>query len=197
MIDPQTAQLIVLFCAAAYFSGSVLFAIPVSRLWRLPDPRTINSGNPGASNVYRSGGAAPAAATLILDALKGALPVWLAQLAGLSVPVQAMIALCAVTGHMVPLFYRFQGGKGVATALGCGLVLAPLTTSLLALIWLIVAWRWRISALASVIALGSGPAISALLEPHTLPLFGLLTIVIVIRHRTNLIRLAQGRESRF
>lgn len=196
-MDATTAPLTVLFCTLAYLSGSVLYAIPVSRLWRLPDPRAMGSGNPGATNIYRIGGATPAATTLVLDALKGALPVWLAQLAGLSVYIQAMVALCAVTGHMVPVFYRFQGGKGVATALGCGLVLAPLTTILLALIWLVILWRWRISALASVVALGSGPMVSALLEPHTLPLFGLLTIVIVIRHRTNLIRLAQGRESRF
>lgn len=196
-MDATTAPLTVLICALAYLSGSVLYAIPVSRLWQLPDPRAMGSSNPGATNIYRIGGATPAAITLTLDALKGAVPVWLAQMAGLSVYVQAMVALCAVTGHMVPVFYRFQGGKGVATALGCGLVLAPLTTLLLATVWLLVLWRWRISALASVVALGSGPAISALLEPHTLPLFGLLTIVIVIRHRTNLIRLAQGRESRF
>lgn len=194
--SPQ-ALLIVLTCMLAYVSGSLLFAVPVSRLWQLPDPRAIGSGNPGATNVYRSGGAVPAVVTLMLDAMKGALPVWLAQAAGMSVYVQAMVALCAVTGHMVPIFYRFQGGKGVATALGCGLVLAPTTTLLLALIWLIIMWRMRISALASVAALGSGPAISAIFEPHTLPLFGLLAIVIVIRHRANLIRLAQGRERRF
>ncbi|MFL1404701.1 glycerol-3-phosphate 1-O-acyltransferase PlsY [Marinobacter sp. M1N3S26] len=189
--------LLIAICALAYLAGSVLFAIPICRLSGLTDPRVLGSRNPGATNVYRSGGPLPAALTLLLDALKGALPVWLAQHFGFSVFAQAMVALCAVTGHMVPLWYRFQGGKGVATALGCGLVLAPVTTILLALIWLLVVWRWRISALASIIALGSGPVISALLEPETLPMFGLLAIVIVIRHRNNLIRLAQGRESRF
>jgi glycerol-3-phosphate acyltransferase PlsY len=109
--------------------------------------------------------------------------------------VQAMVALFAVTGHMIPVFYRFKGGKGVATALGAGLALAPLTTLIMAAIWLVVIWRWRISALASLIAIVSGPVISAFAEPATLPLFGLLALLIVVRHRNNLIRLAQGRET--
>ena len=189
--------LLIALCTLAYLAGSVLFAIPVSQAFRLTDPRSLGSRNPGATNVYRSGGAVPAGLTLLLDAIKGAIPVALAGYFGFSVFAQAMVALCALTGHMVPAWYRFQGGKGVATALGCGLVLAPVTTTLLALIWLAILWRWRISALASVIAIGSGPVISALVEPETLPLFGLLAIVIVIRHPNNLIRLAQGRERRF
>jgi glycerol-3-phosphate acyltransferase PlsY len=189
--------LLIALCGLAYAVGSILFAIPVCRFSGLTDPRGLGSRNPGATNVYRSGGPIPAGLTLLLDALKGAIPVWLAGYFGFSVFAQAMVALCAVTGHMVPVWYRFQGGKGVATALGSGLVLAPLTTTLLAMIWLVIIWRWRISALASVIAIGSGPVISALFEPETLPLFGLLAIVIVIRHRNNLIRLTQGRESRF
>ncbi|MDX1456514.1 MAG: glycerol-3-phosphate 1-O-acyltransferase PlsY [Marinobacter sp.] len=189
--------LTVLLCLAAYLAGSVLFALPVCRLWRLPDPRAQGSGNPGATNVYRTGGWLPALVTLLLDGLKGWLPVWLANLAGLPVFPQAMVALCAVTGHMIPLFHRFQGGKGVATALGGGLALAPVTTVIISAIWGLVMWRWRISALASIIAIGSGPLISAVLEPETLPLFGLLALLIIVRHRNNLIRLAQGRESKF
>ncbi|MFV8571865.1 glycerol-3-phosphate 1-O-acyltransferase PlsY [Marinobacter sp. SBS5] len=187
--------LIVLLCFGAYLAGSVLFAIPVCRAWRLPDPRAQGSGNPGATNVYRSGGWQPALTTLALDALKGWLPVWLASQADMSIMVQAIVALSAVTGHMIPIFFRFKGGKGVATALGAGLALAPLTTLLMAAVWLLVIWRSRISALASIIAIGSGPIISAILEPDTLPLFGLLTLLIVVRHRNNLIRLAQGRET--
>ncbi|GGC70348.1 glycerol-3-phosphate 1-O-acyltransferase PlsY [Marinobacter halophilus] len=187
--------LIVLLCFSAYLAGSVLFALPVCRLWHLPDPRAQGSGNPGATNVYRAGGWRPALVTLALDAFKGWLPVWLTHLAGLSILVQAMVALCAVTGHMIPLFYRFKGGKGVATALGAGLALAPVTTFIMAAIWLIFMWRWRISAVASLVAIISGPIISALIEPDTLPLFGLLALLIVVRHRNNLIRLAQGRET--
>ncbi|MEA1079705.1 glycerol-3-phosphate 1-O-acyltransferase PlsY [Marinobacter qingdaonensis] len=192
---PSDPVLTVLLCAAAYLAGSVLFALPVCRLWGLPDPRAQGSGNPGATNVYRTGGWLPAVATLVLDAAKGWLPVWLAHVSGLSVMAQAMVALCAVTGHMVPVFYRFKGGKGVATALGAGLALAPVTTLVMAAIWALVMWRWRISALASLVAIVSGPIISALIEPNTLPLFGLLAILIVVRHRNNLIRLAQGREA--
>lgn len=194
MSDPL---LTVLLCALAYASGSVLFALEICKLWKLPDPRALGSGNPGATNVYRNGGWQPAALTLLLDAAKGFIPVWLAQYAELSMLAQAMVALCAVTGHMVPVFYRFKGGKGVATALGSGLALAPLTTLLLAGIWSLVMWRWRISALASILAIISGPLVSAVIEPDTLPLFGLLAILIVVRHRNNLIRLAQGREARF
>lgn len=126
-----------------------------------------------------------------------ALPVWLAHQADLTILSQAMVALFAVTGHMIPLFYRFKGGKGVATALGAGLALAPVTTFMLAAIWALVMWRWKISALASIVAIVSGPIISALIEPDTLPLFGLLAILIVVRHRNNLIRMAQGREPGF
>ncbi|MFO7528056.1 MAG: glycerol-3-phosphate 1-O-acyltransferase PlsY [Marinobacter sp.] len=187
----------VALCTFAYLFGSVLFALPVCRLWKLPDPRALGSGNPGATNVYRNGGWAPALVTLALDAFKGWLPVWIAHVAGFSAMVQAVVALCAVTGHMIPLFYRFKGGKGVATALGAGLALAPVTTLIMAAIWAGVMWRWRISALASLVAIAFGPLISALIEPETLPLFGLLTILIVVRHRNNLIRLAQGREAGF
>ncbi len=189
--------LLVLLCFLAYLAGSVLFALPVCRVWHLPDPRAQGSGNPGATNVYRTGGWAPAATTLILDAAKGGIPVWLASVAGLSILAQAVVALCAVTGHMIPVFYRFKGGKGVATALGAGLALAPLTTLLLSAIWAMAMWRWRISALASIVAVVSGPLLSAILEPDTLPLFGLLALLIVVRHRNNLIRMAQGREPGF
>lgn len=186
---------LVVLCFAAYAVGSVLFAMPVCRLWRLPDPRAQGSRNPGATNVYRVGGWLPAAVTLALDAGKGWLPVWLAQQFQYSIYIQAIVALCAITGHMVPVFYRFQGGKGVATALGAGLAMAPTTTLILAGVWTLAMWRWRISALASVLAVITGPIVSAVIEPSTLPLFGLLAILIVVRHRNNLIRLAQNRET--
>ncbi|WP_111497978.1 glycerol-3-phosphate 1-O-acyltransferase PlsY [Marinobacter bohaiensis] len=178
----------------AYLLGSILFAPMVCRLWRLPDPRALGSGNPGATNVYRAGGPFPALVTLALDALKGAIPVWVGAAFGLGPLPLAIVALCAVTGHMLPLFARFQGGKGVATALGAGLALAPMTTVILAAIWGLVMWRWHISSLASISAALAGPVISLLLEPRALPLFGLLLLLILVRHRDNLIRLAQRRE---
>ena len=191
------ALLLVLLGMAAYLAGSVLFAPIVCRLWRLPDPRALGSGNPGATNVYRAGGWLPALVTLLLDAGKGWLPVWISAQLGQPIMAQVMIALCAVTGHMVPLFFRFQGGKGVATALGAGLALAPATTLFMAVIWLSIMGYWRISALASVTAAVFAPLISALLEPEALPLFALMALLIAVRHRSNLIRLAQGRELGF
>lgn len=192
---PDSA-LTIFACVVAYLLGSVLFAPLVCRIWRLPDPRALGSGNPGATNVYRAGGWAPAAATLILDALKGAAAVWVGQAFGLGPVPLAIVALCAVTGHMLPLFARFHGGKGVATALGTGLALAPMTTLLLAAIWSLIMWRWHISSIASITAAVAGPIICIFLEPQALPLFGLLTLLILVRHRENLIRLAQHREPR-
>ncbi|ROT96006.1 glycerol-3-phosphate 1-O-acyltransferase [Marinobacter sp. R17] len=190
---PETA-LTVITGIFAYLMGSILFAPLICRLWRLPDPRALGSGNPGATNVYRAGGWLPALVTLALDALKGAIPVWIGTAFDLGPVALAVVALCAVTGHMLPLFARFQGGKGVATALGAGLALAPLTTVILASLWSLMMWRWHISSLASVTAAVAGPIISTLLEPDALPLFGLLTLLILVRHRDNLIRLAQRRE---
>ncbi|TBW49687.1 glycerol-3-phosphate 1-O-acyltransferase [Marinobacter halodurans] len=190
---PETA-LTVITGLFAYLMGSILFAPVICRLWRLPDPRALGSGNPGATNVYRAGGWLPALLTLVLDAIKGAIPVWLGLWLQLSPVALAIVALCAVTGHMLPLFARFQGGKGVATALGAGLALAPMTTVILAGLWGLILWRWHISSLASVAAAAAGPIVSALLEPDALPLFGLLTLLILVRHRDNLIRLAQRRE---
>jgi glycerol-3-phosphate acyltransferase PlsY len=197
MIFSSAPFLTVLLCAAAYLGGSVLFAIPVSRAFKLPDPRALGSTNPGATNVFRSGGWMPAALTLLLDAGKGWLPVWTAQQWGLSTTLQAAVALCAVTGHVIPVFYHFRGGKGVAAALGAGLALAHTTTLLMAAIWLLAMWRWRISAMASLVAVLSGPLLSAMLQPHTLPMFSLLALLVLVRHRNNLIRMAQGRETRF
>ena len=103
----------------------------------------------------------------------------------------------ALEFNAAALAYMSHLNQGVATALGAGLALAPATTLLLAAIWALVMWRWKISALASIVAIVSGPIISALIEPDTLPLFGLLAILIVVRHRNNLIRMAQGREPGF
>jgi glycerol-3-phosphate acyltransferase PlsY len=188
--------LLILLCALAYLAGSLIFALPICRLWRLPDPRTRGSCNPGATNVYRSGGWAPAATVLFLDAAKGALPVLLTAWLGFGLLAQTLVAICAVAGHIIPLFLRFQGGKGVATALGTGLVMAPTTTLAITGVWCLALWRWRVSALASVIAVLCGPAISALVEPEAVLLFTLLVVVVVVRHRSNLIRLNEGQQNR-
>ena len=185
-----------LLCLGAYMLGSVLMAPLVCRLFRLPDPRRQGSGNPGATNVYRLGGRWPALLTLVLDAAKGAVPVILAGIMGLPLVWGAIVAMCAIAGHMLPVFSRFRGGKGVATALGACLVLAPLSTLVLATLWLLIFWCWRISSLASVITALAAPLVSAWLEPHTLTIFLLIATLILIRHRTNLLRLWRGSERR-
>lgn len=185
-----------LLCVGAYLLGSVITAPAVCRLFALPDPRLHGSGNPGATNVYRLGGAAPAIVTLILDAAKGALPVGLAHSLGVTPLWQAIVGLCAITGHMLPLFAGFHGGKGVATAFGAGLALAPATMGVLALVWLLLVWRTRISAVGSIVAALLAPIVSALLDPDSLLLFVLMTLLILVRHRDNLIRLWQHRENK-
>ncbi len=185
-----------LLCLGAYLLGSVLTAPLVCRLFRLPDPRREGSGNPGATNVYRLGGRWPALLTLFLDAAKGAVPVMVAAVLGFPLAWAAVVAMCAIAGHMLPVFSRFRGGKGVATALGACLIIAPLSTLVLTTAWLLIFWRWRISSLASVITALAAPAISAWLEPHTLMIFVLIAVLILVRHRANLLRLWQGRERR-
>ena len=186
-----------LLSVGAYLLGSVLTAPLVCRLFALPDPRSEGSLNPGATNVYRLGGRIPAAVTLALDAGKGALPVILARALELTPVWQVAVGLCAICGHMLPLYSGFRGGKGVATALGAGLVLAPQTTFILSVIWLVIVWRWRISALASITAAVLGPVISLWLEPQSVLLFLLMGLLILVRHRSNLIRLWRGNENRF
>jgi glycerol-3-phosphate acyltransferase PlsY len=181
---------------AAYLLGSISFAIVVSRLMQLPDPRSYGSKNPGATNVLRSGKKAAAVLTLFGDAGKGWLAVWLATLiAPAAVPVAA---LAVFLGHLFPLFHRFQGGKGVATAAGLlfgldwRIGIGTLAT------WLIIAAFFRYSSLAAIIAaafaafftillLGLGNAAVAVL---------LIAALLVWRHKDNIVRLLAGTESR-
>jgi glycerol-3-phosphate acyltransferase PlsY len=191
-----------MFVVAAYVLGSVSFAIVVSKLFRLADPRTFGSGNPGATNVLRTGNKVAAALTLLGDCVKGVVPVGLAvhfdeQLmlgdAGI-----ALIAVAVFAGHVWPLFFRFKGGKGVATALGVLLGLNPILGIATLLTWIVIAYAFRYSSLAALI--------SALFAPfyYTL-LFGLNSIgfavlimsgVLIWRHRSNIGNLIAGKESK-
>ena len=186
---------LVLLCLAAYAAGSVLFAMPVCRLWRLPDPRAQGSGNAGATNVFRIGGWPPAVLTLALDAGKGWLPVWLAQQFQYSIYIQAVVALCAVTGHMVPAFYRFQGGKGVATFLGVLLAAAWPVGILTCLTWLGAALMFRISSLSALVCAIAAPLLCLAFGREDAALLALfLAALIYWRHRTNIDRIAKGEE---
>jgi glycerol-3-phosphate acyltransferase PlsY len=191
-----------IFAGAAYVLGSVSFAIVVSKMFRLADPRTFGSGNPGATNVLRTGNKVAAALTLLGDCVKGVVPVALAvyfdeQLA-LGDAGIALVSFAVFAGHVWPLFFRFKGGKGVATALGVLLGLNPILGFATLLTWIVIAYAFRYSSLAALI--------SALFAPfyYTL-LFGLnpigfavvvMSTLLIWRHRGNIGNLIAGKESK-
>lgn len=182
---------------SAYLAGSLSGAILAARLFRLPDPRSQGSRNPGATNMYRLGGLLPAVLTLGIDMLKGAVPAGLARTLELTVLEQSLVGLFAIFGHMLPVFHSFRGGKGVATALGVGLALATWTTILLALIWGMLFWRSKTSSFASLVCAALAPIIAWFFNPEYTLLFLLLTPVIVLRHRENIIKLIRHQERHF
>ena len=180
----------------AYLIGSISFAIVVSKLMRLPDPRSYGSGNPGATNVLRTGRKLAAVLTLLGDAAKGWVAVWLAQL---YVPEAAPYAALAVfLGHLFPLYHRFHGGKGVATAAGVLLALdwriglGTLAT------WIIIALFLRYSSLAALVAAVSAPFFTALVLGFDAYFACVLVIaaLLIWRHKANIARLLAGTESR-
>ena len=190
------------FALLAYLLGSVSFAVVSSWVFKLPDPRTYGSKNPGATNVLRSGKKAAAVLTLLGDAGKGWLAVVLAQyyapLWGLGNEGIAVVALAVFLGHVFPVFLRFQGGKGVATAVGVLLGL-NLWIGLMAIAtWLLVAMIWRISSLSALVAAMLSPlyAVSILgFEESTLAVF-LMSLVLIWRHQSNIVNLMAGKEGR-
>ena len=182
----------------AYLIGSIASAILVCRAMGLPDPRGEGSGNPGATNVLRIGGKAAAALTLAGDVLKGVLPVLLASGLSRSPAVEAIAALAAFLGHLYPLYFRFRGGKGMATALGAIAALAWPVACTMCAIWLAVAAATRYSSLASMTAAIGAPIAALWLAPHPANV-GVLAIVaglLLWRHRGNVRRLLRGTESR-
>lgn len=197
---------VVMWLALAYALGSVSFAIVVSRVMGLDDPRTYGSQNPGATNVLRTGNKRAAALTLLLDALKGWLPVWAVQA---WMPEQAPaflvagVALAAFVGHVWPVFFRFQGGKGVATAAGVLFGVHPVLGLATAVTWLIVAVFFRYSSLAALCAAVFAPFYFALGQglvwsPNVILLGGLviMSAILIQRHTDNLRRLVRGEETR-
>ena len=186
----------------AYLVGSVSFAVVVSRLMGLADPHTYGSGNPGATNVLRTGNRKAAVLTLIGDAGKGALAVGLGHLLaaryGLSETALAWIGLAAFVGHLFPVFHRFAGGKGVATAAGVLLVLSPWLGGFTLATWLVVAVFLRYSSLAALVSAVFAPSFAWLLMgwvPALLPL-ALMSLLLILRHRSNIGKLLAGQESR-
>ncbi len=182
----------------AYLVGSFSSAIAISRLKGLEDPRNVGSGNPGATNVLRSGDKTAAILTLLGDILKGLLPVLAARLAGASPVLVALVGLAAFLGHLYPAYYQFKGGKGVATAGGVLLALSPLSVFFLVCIWFVVAFLTHYSSLAALIAATAAPLILMLVNPILayVALSGIIAGFLIWRHRENINRLLNGKESK-
>jgi glycerol-3-phosphate acyltransferase PlsY len=186
----------------AYLIGSVSFAVVVSRAMKLPDPRTYGSNNPGATNVLRTGRKTAAALTLLGDCAKGWLAVFLTeQYFETAVPPAykiSMVAVAVVIGHMYPVFHRFQGGKGVATALGVLLGLNPWVGVGAAATWAMMAFFLRISSLAALVAAVSAPVFCYMLyglHPYLLST-AVIALLLIWRHKTNIKNLLAGSEPR-
>jgi acyl phosphate:glycerol-3-phosphate acyltransferase len=191
----------------AYLAGSLSFAVIVSRLMGLSDPRTFGSKNPGATNVLRSGKKSAAIVTLLLDAVKGLLPVllvkWFGKPYGLEDGTIALVGLAAFLGHLWPVFFRFQGGKGVATFIGVVFGIDAVLGLATAATWIIIAFFFRYSSLASLVSAVFAPAYYLLGDrmawyaetPIALALAA-MTALLAYRHRENITRLLQGKESR-
>lgn len=185
---------------AAYLLGSISFAVIVSRLYGLPDPRTYGSNNPGATNVLRSGNKLAAALTLLGDALKGWIAVALASRAapilGLGEAAIAIAALFVFLGHLFPAFYQFKGGKGVATALGVLLALDWRMGIAAALIWLALFALTKTSSIAALTATAATPIAAYYFRGGDMISGVVLSIAILVmwRHKENILRLLSGRE---
>ncbi len=192
---------------AAYLLGSLSFAVIVTRAMGMRDPRTYGSKNPGATNVLRSGSKVAAVVTLLLDAVKGWLPValvaWFGKPYGLEEGTMALVGLAAFLGHLWPVFFRFEGGKGVATALGVLLGISGWLGLATAVTWVIIAFFFRYSSLASLVAAVFAPVYYLLADGVVWYADGRIAAAIAVmafllawRHKENIKRLLEGKESR-
>lgn len=191
-----------LFVVAAYLIGSISFAVVVSKLFRLDDPRSYGSKNPGATNVLRTGNKKAAILTLLGDGAKGFVAVFLAKTLGPDYGINetgiALVAIAVFLGHLWPVFFRFIGGKGVATALGILLAidwrlgLATLAT------WIIVAYAFRYSSLSALVAAIFAPFFYVLMfEIDAIALsIAIMSILLIFRHQKNIANLLAGKETR-
>lgn len=193
---------LLVFILLAYLLGSVSFAVVSSWIFKLPDPRTYGSKNPGATNVLRSGKKAAAVLTLLGDAGKGWLAVVLAHyyapLWGLGNEGVAVVALAVFLGHVFPVFLRFQGGKGVATAVGVLLGLNPWVGLMAIATWLLVAAIWRISSLSALVAAALTPVYTVTMlgfQGSTLAVL-VMSLMLVWRHQSNIVNILAGKEGR-
>ena len=192
---------------AAYLFGSLAFAIIVSRVMGLTDPRTFGSGNPGATNVLRAGNKPAALATLLLDGLKGFVPVFLVKRFGEPYGLQdttiALVALAAFLGHLYPVFFKFKGGKGVATFIGVVFGIEWILGVGTGLTWIIIAFFFRYSSLASLVSAAFAPlyylmghGVAWYADARIAMALFVMALLLGWRHRENISRLLKGKESR-
>ena len=186
----------------AYLLGSLSFAVIVSKAMRLDDPRSYGSGNPGATNVLRSGNKKAAILTLVLDALKGVIAVLVARALsdrfGFGESIVALAGLAAFLGHLWPVFFRFVGGKGVATAAGVLLALNGWVGLASLVTWLVIALATRYSSLAALVTALLAPVYAYFLigDPPVVALVAVMSVLLIWRHRANIAKLSNGTESR-
>ena len=188
-----------LWIIGAYLLGSISFGILVSKAFGLPDPRTVGSGNPGATNVLRSGKKMAAALTLLGDALKGWIAVWLALQSDMLMWVVASVGVAVFIGHLYPIFYKFKGGKGVATALGVMLAVSGWLALACLITWVIVFAISRISSLSAIVAATLSPVYAWFLLPYKnyVMMVLVMAVMLVWRHKTNIQKLLAGTEAAF
>ncbi len=188
--------IIILMVGVAYLCGSLSSAVVICKLYGLVDPRTAGSKNPGATNVYRLGGRIPALLVLLMDILKGMVPVYCSYWLGIEPVALGLIAIAACLGHIFPLYFGFQGGKAVATAFGAMLPVGPELAGLIVLSWLAALFVWGYSSLAAIVAVALAPLYTFFIKPdYTVPV-AMLALLIIVRHKPNIQRLQRGEEPR-
>ena len=180
----------------AYLVGSISSAILICKLLKQPDPRTVGSKNPGATNILRMSNKPTAIAVLFFDIVKGTAPVWIAFFLGIEPILLGFIGIAACLGHMYPIFFNFRGGKAVATAFGVLLPIGLGLGGLLIATWLIVAKTTKYSSLAAIVTVSLAPLYTWLIKPAYVYPVLMLSALIIFRHKDNIIRLIKGTESK-
>ncbi|HSR12148.1 MAG TPA: glycerol-3-phosphate 1-O-acyltransferase PlsY [Thermodesulfobacteriota bacterium] len=183
----------------AYFLGSVPTGVVLTKAFGRVDPRTQGSGNIGATNIYRTSGKGLGIITLLGDIVKGVIPVMIAGAASLSPFWVGAVGLAAFVGHLFPVYLKFKGGKGIATALGVFLALAPLPALISFALFVVIVYQWRYISLGSLAATAAFPVLLAVFSPHPvyIPFAVVIGALIFYRHRGNIQRLLAGNESKF
>jgi glycerol-3-phosphate acyltransferase PlsY len=194
----ETLPNLLVYLALGYLIGSLPFAVIVSKAFGLADPRSFGSGNPGATNVLRTGNKAAAVLTLLGDAAKGWLAMLIAEKVGAGGTAVALAGLAAFLGHLFPVFLRFKGGKGVATAIGVLIGLDGVVALGAVITWLVTAAVTRYSSLAALVAACVAPTLA--LSRHGIGaisiVVGIMCLLLIVRHKANILRLIEGTEGR-